>query len=193
MQYKIQKIDKAIETVDIKLKFQVVKLAIDLTGNKADFYGNSKLMSFGVEDQGFTIEKAGQKLTVNLFGVTIGSYNKFEELYKFGMRTKNTMQKVTEELAGVVSQEQYILDMRTAIEEAKGLKDKSSVAGGSNHGSTNNEQIRMNNNYDPRSQLASKQGQDNKLQPRQTAKFGANGQGNPPMAAMMQGRSQQVN
>lgn len=143
MQYKIQKVDKAIETVDIKMRFQVVKLAIDLTGNKSDFYGNSKLMSFGVEDQGFTIQKTGQKLTLNLFGVTVGSYNKFEELYKFGMRTKNTMQKVTEELAGVVSQEQYILDMRNAIEEAKGLKDRSSMAGGSNNGS-NSEQIRMN-------------------------------------------------
>lgn len=100
-------------------------------------------------------------MTVNLFGVTIGSYNKFEELYKFGMRTKYTMQKVTEELAGVVSQEQYILDMRNAIEEAKGLKDPSKRGGsiaGSNSGSNalNDQQIRMNNNYDPRSQLASK-------------------------------------
>lgn len=59
-----------------------------MTGNKNDLYGNSKLMSFGVEDQGFTIQKTGKELTVNMFGITLGSYNKFEELYKFGMRTK---------------------------------------------------------------------------------------------------------
>jgi hypothetical protein len=90
-----------------------------------------------------------------MFGITLGSYNKFEELYKFGMRTKNTMQKVSEELAGVVSQEKYIQDMRHAIEEAKGLKSGSfSNNGGSQNGSNNGIQQqndhRMNNNYDPR-------------------------------------------
>jgi hypothetical protein len=31
-----------------------------------------------------------------MFGLTLGTYNRFEELYKFGMRTKNTMMNVKE-------------------------------------------------------------------------------------------------
>jgi hypothetical protein len=34
-----------------------------------------------------------------MFGLTLGSYNKFEELYKFIMRTKNTMLKVKDTMA----------------------------------------------------------------------------------------------
>jgi len=33
-----------------------------------------------------------------MFGVTLGSYNRFEELYKFAMRTKNTMTNVKDNL-----------------------------------------------------------------------------------------------
>jgi hypothetical protein len=35
---------------------------------------------------------------MNMFGVTLGTYNKFEELYKFLMRTKNTMTHVKDNL-----------------------------------------------------------------------------------------------
>lgn len=101
------------------MKFRLEKVAIDMTGNKRDVAGNSRLMSFGVESQGFSVEKAEQQILINMFGLTLGSYNKFEELYKFGMRTNNTIKRATEELAGAISQEQYVLDMRNAIEEAK--------------------------------------------------------------------------
>ena len=71
-------------------------VSIELTGNKSDQYGNSKLVSFGFENQGFNIIKEGNTIKMNMFGVTLGTYNRFEELYKFIMRTKNTVTKVTE-------------------------------------------------------------------------------------------------
>ena len=65
-----------------------------MTGNKSDYYGNSKLMSFGCEKQGFSVIKHNKAIKINMFGVTLGSYNRFEEVYKFIMRTKNTVMKV---------------------------------------------------------------------------------------------------
>ena len=65
-----------------------------MTGNKSDIYGNSKLVSVGFEDQGFSITKDGENIRMNFFGVTVGCYNRFEELYKFAMRTQNTVTQV---------------------------------------------------------------------------------------------------
>ena len=31
-----------------------------------------------------------------MFGLTLGTYSKFEDLYKFGMRTNNTIKLATE-------------------------------------------------------------------------------------------------
>jgi hypothetical protein len=53
-------------------------------------------MSFGFENQGFEINKFNKVINLNMFGLTLGTYNRFEELYKFGMRTKNTMTTVKE-------------------------------------------------------------------------------------------------
>ena len=35
-------------------------------------------------------------IKLNMFGLTLGTYNRFEELYKFGFRTKNTIMSVKE-------------------------------------------------------------------------------------------------
>ena len=56
-------------------------------------------MSFGFENQGVKINKQDQVISMNMFGVTLGTYNKFEELYKFLMRTKNTVTSVADNLA----------------------------------------------------------------------------------------------
>jgi hypothetical protein len=37
-------------------------------------------------------------MKINMFGVTLGSYNQFEELYKFGMRTKNTVTSIKDNI-----------------------------------------------------------------------------------------------
>lgn len=72
-----------------------------------------------------------------MFGLTLGSYSKFEELYKFGMRTNNTIKKATDQLQGEISQEQYVLDMRTAIEEAKTARGGGRSASSQNDGASN--------------------------------------------------------
>jgi len=64
-----------------------------------------------------------------MFGLTLGSYSKFEDLYKFGMRTNNTIKLATEQLQGEINQEQYVLDMREAIEIAKTARDRKSNNG----------------------------------------------------------------
>ena len=79
-----------------------------MTGNKTDFYGNSKLMSFGFESQGFKIKKNDNDITMNMFGVTLGTYNKFEEIYKFAHRTLNTAQGCASNLKEQLDEDKYI-------------------------------------------------------------------------------------
>ena len=40
--------------------------------------------------------KQDKVIKLNMFGLTIGTYDKFEELYKFMMRTKYTVMSVQE-------------------------------------------------------------------------------------------------
>jgi predicted ATP-binding protein involved in virulence len=56
-----------------------------------------------------------------MFGVTLGSYNKFEELYKFIMRTKNTMLKVKDTMASQIKDEAYVQNLKKAIDTAKNI------------------------------------------------------------------------
>ena len=51
----------------------------------------------------------------------MGSYNTFEELYKFAMRTKNTMSGVVENLQSLKA-EAYVNEFKLAIEKAKEVK-----------------------------------------------------------------------
>lgn len=92
-----------------------------MTGNKSDQIGNTKLMSFGFENQGFNILKEESQITMNMFGVTVGTYNRLEEVYMFAMRTKNTMENVKDRLAKQIDEEQYIKDMKQAVENAKNM------------------------------------------------------------------------
>jgi hypothetical protein len=69
-----------------------------MTGNKSDPFGNTKLVSVGFEGQSIKLRKEGLAITANLFGVTVGSFNKLEELIKFGMRMQTTMGTVGERL-----------------------------------------------------------------------------------------------
>ena len=80
-----------MEPLDFSFTFAIDKVSIEMTGNKSDNFGNTKLMSFGFEKQNLSITKEAENIRFNIFGMTLGSYNKFEELYKFIMRTKNTL------------------------------------------------------------------------------------------------------
>lgn len=46
---KIGEIDKQLQRLDFVINFNIEKVSIEMTGNKSDLYGNSKLMSFGFE------------------------------------------------------------------------------------------------------------------------------------------------
>ena len=73
-------------------------------------------MSFGVENQGFIMSKMDRTITMNMFGVTIGSYNRFEEVYKLLMRTKNTVVGVTENVKTALDKETYIQQLKETVE-----------------------------------------------------------------------------
>jgi len=45
-----------------------------------------------------TISKSGQVFKLNMFGMTIGTFTKLEELYKFILRTKTTVMSVSESM-----------------------------------------------------------------------------------------------
>eukprot|EP00356_Strombidium_inclinatum_P017074 CAMPEP_0170485148 /NCGR_PEP_ID=MMETSP0208-20121228/4472_1 /TAXON_ID=197538 /ORGANISM="Strombidium inclinatum, Strain S3" /LENGTH=64 /DNA_ID=CAMNT_0010758707 /DNA_START=455 /DNA_END=646 /DNA_ORIENTATION=- len=46
-QLAVQEIDKAMKEIDFVIKFHINRLAVELTGNKSDNFGNSKQMSLG--------------------------------------------------------------------------------------------------------------------------------------------------
>lgn len=82
-------------------------------------------MSFGCEKQGFSVIKHNQAIKINMFGVTLGSYNKFEEVYKFIMRTKNTVVKVSDTMTSQIKDEDYMRNLKMAIDQAKGVAQAS--------------------------------------------------------------------
>lgn len=93
-----------------------------MTGSKLDSYGNSKLISFGFKDQGLKLVKDGQRIEVNVFGVTLGIYNSIEELYKFGIQSKNTVQRALEHVQSTLKDDEYIEELKQAIEDSRGMK-----------------------------------------------------------------------
>ena len=110
-QLAMQKLDQTMKTVNFKVNFNLEKISIEITGNKSDHIGNSKLVSFGLQKQQFSINKEGADLNLNMFGVTLGSYNKFEEIYKIAMRTKNTMTHIGENVANQLNKDTYIQEL----------------------------------------------------------------------------------
>jgi len=79
----MQKLDKSIKHIDLAIDFKIKKVSVEMTGNKSDFFGNSKLMSVGFENQGFTVTKAQSTINCNFFGLTLGLYNSVEEVFNF--------------------------------------------------------------------------------------------------------------
>ena len=54
-----------------------------------------------------------------MFGVTLGSYQKIEDIYKVGLRTKSTLTGVAERLTAELNEDQYMKAMQQAVESAK--------------------------------------------------------------------------
>ena len=104
----------------MKITFHASTISIEMTGNKSDSYGNSKLMSFGLENQVLTVTKIKKIIKLNAFGLTLGTYNSSEELYKFLMRSKNTMSSIFENLQSI-KRERY--NLQELIEKAKEVKN----------------------------------------------------------------------
>jgi hypothetical protein len=89
------------------------------------------------------------EITVNMFGLTLGSYNKLEEVYKFVFQTKNTMTKLSEGIATSLMKETYIEELKQKVEEAKQFeKSRSEMS----HSDLN--QIDFQQLYDRQNQMA---------------------------------------
>jgi hypothetical protein len=43
-----------------------------------------------------------------MFGITVGTYNTFEQIYSFAMRTKNTVLKVLDNVKDTVENDAYV-------------------------------------------------------------------------------------
>lgn len=54
-----------------------------------------------------------------MFGLTLGTYDRFEELYKFMMRTKYTMMSVQERVQAQIEDTDEVREMKTAIENQR--------------------------------------------------------------------------
>lgn len=59
---------------------------------REDRTGNKKLLSFGCEKQKYSIKKTeDNEIVMNVCGWTIKSFESFDLLYKFIVRTQNSM------------------------------------------------------------------------------------------------------
>lgn len=115
-----------MKAVDFQIGFTLNNISIEVTASKTDSIGNSKLLSFGFANQILKITKHRQELNLNMFGVTLGAYNSFEQIYMFLMRTKNTALKVVENVKSTLQQEEYVQNMKQVVEDLKGLQQVSS-------------------------------------------------------------------
>ena len=82
-------------------------------------------MSFGFAKQGLSISKSGQVFKLNAFGMTLGTFTKIEELYKFILRTKTTVMNVSESITTQIKNEDYMKRLKDAVDEARGFDNRS--------------------------------------------------------------------
>ena len=54
-----------------------------------------------------------------MFGLTIGTYDRFEELYKFMIKTKYTIHGVQQRFQNQLEEFEEVQDFRAAIEEQR--------------------------------------------------------------------------
>ena len=70
---------------------------------------------------------------MNAFGVTLGAYSRVEELFKFLLRTKTTIIKVSEDVTSQIKDETYMKELKAAFEHAQDLNISRSDMGNSDH------------------------------------------------------------
>ena len=105
-----------MKALDLEFKFEIDTVSIEMTGNKSDQLGNQKLMSFGFANQRLTISKCGQVFKLYAFGMTLGTFTKIEELFKFMMRTKTTVMNVSENITTQIKNEDYMKKLKEAVD-----------------------------------------------------------------------------
>lgn len=65
-------------------------------------------MNFGCEQQRYKMTKTGDEINVNVCGWNIGTHDKFKELFKFLMRSKNTITQMSNRMFHQLSQDAYV-------------------------------------------------------------------------------------
>jgi len=63
-----------------------------------------------------------------MFGMTVGTFTRLEELYKFMLRTKTTVMSVSESVTTQIKNEDYMKTLQTAIEQARDFDNRSEGA-----------------------------------------------------------------
>lgn len=111
--------DRKLKKINCRINFHIENLSFELTGNKTDAQGNQKLISLGFENQNIQITKQEKIIKINMFGLTIGTYDKFEELYKFLMRTKYTVVSAQERVTSQIAEIDEVNDMKSAIDNQR--------------------------------------------------------------------------
>ena len=60
--------------------------------------------------------------------MTVGTFTRLEELYKFMLRTKTTVMSVSESVTTQIKNEDYMKTLQTAIEQARDFDNRSEGA-----------------------------------------------------------------
>jgi hypothetical protein len=60
--------------------------------------------------------------------MTVGTFTKLEELYKFILRTKTTVVSVSESITTQIKNEDYMIKLKEAIDHAKDYDNRSEGA-----------------------------------------------------------------
>lgn len=84
------------------------KVQLAVTGNRGDKdIGNSKLADFGISDQKVKIEKIGNKMQANIFGITANTYYSTTRLFSFANQFAQASKIYAENMALQMSIEEY--------------------------------------------------------------------------------------
>lgn len=60
-----------------------------------------------------------------MLGVTLGVYNSFEEVYKFAMRSQNTMLQVKDHVESSLKDDEYVQELKAAVDASRSVNTSS--------------------------------------------------------------------
>ena len=95
-------------------------MSFEFTGSKnQDKFGNKKLFNFGCEQQKYSIVKKGESIKSKICGWNIGSNGKFEEHYKFLIKTYNEINVIGGQMFEEFSEDKYIKMLLNEVNKTK--------------------------------------------------------------------------